>query len=373
MSGTRPEPDTGAASDMRALIGRIATGPELSKDLAPEQARAGMRLILRGEVDPVQAAVFLIALRMKRETDDEYIGVLEALLEASSSAVAPVDEVAELADPYDGFARTLPVSTFLPALLAACGLPAVCHGVSVLGPKFGVTHRQVLQAAALPVDLDPRQAAAAVGDPRLGWAYVDQASFCPALAGLAGLRELIVKRPALSTVEGLLAPVRGRVATHLVIGYVHKAYPRIYALLARRAGFASALIVRGVEGGVLPALRERGSATAFHGADPERAIEFAPRDFGLDRPVIAPSNPHPLQRGADEVARPDTMAAHAAAQAGFDALRGAPGAARDALVCAAALCLWHLRRHDSLARAADAAAQALDSGAALARVERMRG
>jgi uroporphyrin-III C-methyltransferase/precorrin-2 dehydrogenase/sirohydrochlorin ferrochelatase len=35
---------------------------------------------------------------------------------------------------------------------------------------------------------------------------------------------------------------------------VHKPYPRIYALLARHAGFDSALIVRGVEGSVIPLL-----------------------------------------------------------------------------------------------------------------------
>ena len=65
---------------MRSYIQRVATGPEMSKDLSLEEAQHGMRLILDGEVDPVQAAIFLIALRMKRETRDENRGVLQALL-----------------------------------------------------------------------------------------------------------------------------------------------------------------------------------------------------------------------------------------------------------------------------------------------------
>ncbi|HEY8622934.1 MAG TPA: anthranilate phosphoribosyltransferase, partial [Casimicrobiaceae bacterium] len=60
--------------------------------------------------------------------------------------------------------------------------------------------------------------------------------------------------------------------------------------------------------------------------------------------------------------------AKAAAQAGTDALRGAPGATREALVCGGALCLWHLRRHESLQAAAAAVREALDSGKALARL-----
>ena len=60
---------------MRSLIQRIATGPELSKDLARDEARSGMAQILRHGADPVQAAIYLIALRMKRETDDENAGV----------------------------------------------------------------------------------------------------------------------------------------------------------------------------------------------------------------------------------------------------------------------------------------------------------
>ena len=56
---------------MRSIIQRIATGPDMSKDISLAEARAGMNGILQGEVDPVQAAIFLIALRMKRETDDE--------------------------------------------------------------------------------------------------------------------------------------------------------------------------------------------------------------------------------------------------------------------------------------------------------------
>jgi anthranilate phosphoribosyltransferase len=323
-----------------------------------------MRLVLDGEVDPVQAGVFLIALRMKRETDDENRGLLEAIREATLRATAPVDEVLDLGDPYDGYNRTLPAAPFLPAVLAACGVATVSHGVESMGPKYGVTHRQVLAAAGVRVDLTPEEAVARLGHRGIGWAYVDQKAFCPKLYALAGLRTLIVKRPAITTAEVMAGPVRGRLKTHLVTGYVHKPYPRIYALLARHAGFDSALIVRGVEGGVIPGLSQTGKVFRYWDGGEETAVEFKPAELGIEQSVRAPRIPGASEEGGDEDTAPlDTAAvARAAAQAGRAALEGQPGPTRDCLVYGAALCLWHLGRHPSLKDAADAVRGVLDRG-----------
>jgi anthranilate phosphoribosyltransferase len=354
-----------ATALMRSLIQRVATGPELSKDISREEARAGMRLVLDGAADPVQAGIFLIALRMKRETLDENLGILEAIGECTLRATAQVDEVVDLAEPYDGYARTLPTAPFLPAVLAACGVATVSHGVDRMGPKFGITHRQVLAACGVPVDLDVEAAARRLSDPRCGWAYVDQQCFCPPLHALASLRTRIVKRPAITTVETLLGPIRGRQRTHLVTGYVHKPYPPVYAALARASGFSSALIVRGVEGGVVPSMRAGGRAWAYHDFGEEVAVDLKPAQFGIAGELRAPV----LTMATEDAAVVDTAAVLSATrEAGLAALAGALGPMRDNLVCAAATVLWHLRRHDSLQAAADAVRAVLDDGAALARL-----
>ncbi|MBT7002536.1 MAG: anthranilate phosphoribosyltransferase, partial [Candidatus Thioglobus sp.] len=46
---------------MKSIIQRVATGPDLSKNIDFEEARDGMQAILRGEIDDVQSAIFLIA------------------------------------------------------------------------------------------------------------------------------------------------------------------------------------------------------------------------------------------------------------------------------------------------------------------------
>ncbi|MBV5274503.1 MAG: anthranilate phosphoribosyltransferase [Lamprocystis purpurea] len=371
MSSTQIATDPRLA--MRSIIQRIATGPELSKDISAEEARAGMNAILAHQVDPVQAGIFLIALRMKRESDDELRGILDAVRDATTPVVAAVDDVVDIADPYDGYNRCLPAAPFLPALLAECGVPALTHGADAVGPKFGVTHRHCLEAAGVPVGLDTATAAARLADPQIGWTYLDQRAFCPALHGLVDLRSTVVKRQALTTVEVLARPIQGRRRTHLVTGYVHKPSPRIYALLARHAGYDSALLVRGVEGGVIPSLRQVGTCFNYQGRGEEQPFEIDPAALGIEQSVRAVALPADLPQttrpGDDIAVAVDVPAtARAAAAAGMAALAGTRGTTYDSLVFSAALVLWHLGRESSLAAAAGRAREALDSGRAALRV-----
>ena len=60
---------------IHSIIQRIATGPELSKSISLEEAEQAMKAILANEISEVQSAIFLIAMRMKRETMEENIGI----------------------------------------------------------------------------------------------------------------------------------------------------------------------------------------------------------------------------------------------------------------------------------------------------------
>ncbi len=359
---------------MRSIIQRIATGPELSKDISQEEAKAGMTFILNDQADPIQAAIFLIALRMKRESDDEMKGILDALLEVTQTITAKVDDVVVLSDPYDGYNRTIPSSPFLPAVLAELGVNMVSEGLETVGPKYGVTHKKVLRAAGVPVDLNPQQAADRLADKSIGWAYMDQSQFAPKLFGLMELRSKIVKRPVLTTLDVLLGPVRGKNKTHLVTGYVHKPYPRIYAMLARHAKFNSCLLVRGVEGGVTPSLRQAGKCVYYHDMGEEVELELDPKALGIEQTVRAAPLPDDLpkaSRPGDEIAIAVDIdaTAQATAEIGLQTLEGKLGPVRDGLIYTGALVLYHLKRFDSLAAAAQAVTDVLDSGKVIERIK----
>lgn len=352
---------------LRLCIQKVATGPEYSKDLSFEEARHSMQQILKGDADPVQTAIYFIALRMKRETNEENCGILQAVKETSTQVTAAVDELVDVCDPYDGYTRSVPASPFIAPVLAALGVNAVSHGLNAVGPKFGGTHYKVLKAAGLNVSLTPEQAAAQVE--RMGWAYVDQSQFAPALHDLIPLRQRMIKRQVMTTIETMLGPIRGQQKTHLMGGYVHKAYPPIYAALARHSQFDSAMFIRGVEGGVIPSLQQTGRL--FYYKTPTEDIQqrdLSPKDIGIDANYRAVPLPDDLPEvhAADNIATTvDSEAlARFSAELGQAAMQGEKGLMYDALVYSAAICLTHLGRYATMQDSANAVRQVLDSGAA---------
>ncbi len=356
---------------MRTSIQKVATGPEYSKNLSLDEARAAMAQVLSESADPVQTAVFFIALRMKRETDEENKGVLRAIIDTATITTAAVDEVLDIGDPYDGHSRGLPVVAFLPAVMAALGIPTTSHGVEIMGPKYGVTQRKVLRAAGKNVDFTPAQAAARLAQADVGWAYVDQSQFAPQLHSLTNLRARMIKRQVLTTVEVLVGPIRGHKHTHLLTGYVHKAYPPIYSELARFAGFDSAMVVRGVEGGVIPSLQQSAKLYSYHDKGQEQEEELDPKALGItqeSRAIPLPKDLVKTDSATDAIVNPYDIDAVAqrTAEIGLAALRGEAGPARDSLVYSAALCLRQLGHAKDLPTGANMARQILDSGKALA-------
>lgn len=346
---------------MRSIIERIATGPEMSKNISRSDAREGMAAVLDRQVGDVQAALFLIALRMKRETDDENRGVFEALASSTVSEAVAVDELLTISDPFNGFNRGLPMSPFLPAVLAACGVPCLSTGVETVAPKFGLTHHHVLSAAARAVDLPAGRAAAQVAAPDIGWAYLDQSVTAPKLFRLGDLRRQIVKRQLLSTCEVLLRPLTARRRNVACIGYVHANYPRVYAMLAQLAGYDTAIIVKGVEGGIIPSLQAGSKLYRAAGGEPAESVSVNPAAAGIrDAPARAITMPFDdLRRNAERTV-----------ELGLAALGGEPGAARDSLVYGAAIAQFGADMADSLESGARTARRALDSGEARERFEK---
>ncbi|MGB0847701.1 MAG: anthranilate phosphoribosyltransferase [Thiolinea sp.] len=353
---------------LRACIQKVATGPEYSKDLSYDEAYHAMRHILAGDADEVQTAIYLISLRMKRETDEENRGTLQALIDTATISQANVDEVVDISDPYDGYTRGVPGSTFVPVVLATMGVPAVLHGLNEVGPKFGATHHKILQAADVDTSLLPEGATQQLES--IGWTYIDQAQFAPRLHDLIPLRQRMIKRQILTTTETMLGPIRGQQKTHYMGGYVHKAYPPIYASLARHTGFASAMFIRGVEGGVIPSLQQSGRLFYYHGEGGEQQRDLSPKDVSIEastRAIPLPADLPPAPMISDEIAATvdsDALAERAAAL-GIAALGGEKGLMYDSLVYSASICLSHLGKYADIAEAADAVRAVLDSGKAL--------
>tara|TARA_B100001173_G_scaffold187409_1_gene161663 strand:- start:330 stop:1430 length:1101 start_codon:yes stop_codon:yes gene_type:complete len=353
---------------IRKAIQKVATGPEFSKNISEEESYDTMMDILDNESDSIQAAIYLIAMRMKRETMEENIGSLKALIDRSNIITANVDELLDIAEPYNGFLRNTPLSAFLPAVFSAIGIPCLTHGVNTVGPKFGLTAKKILKASGVNVNNDLQAASDFLSNENIGWTYIDQEKFCKPLYDLIDLRTRMVKRTILTTIEVLVGPIRAKNKTHLLTGYVHAAYPPVYSDLAKVAGFDSAVLVKGVEGGVSPALRGDGKVFYYSNNQEMKEIKFNPKNISIEQNMRAVPLPD-LEKiediKLDEISSDINIDDFSikAAEIGSDALNGKDGPAKDTLIYTGALTLSIIKNIDFNV-AADQLKKAINSGKA---------
>ena len=356
---------------MKSVIQRVATGPELSKNISREEAKASMDSILNREVSDIRSAIFLIALRMKRETEDENLGVQDAMNENTSQITCALDNVINIADPYDGYTRNIPSSLYVLPLLAELGFPSFSQGVESVGPKYGCTHHKILKLAGFDVLLSDKEVCDKLENKKIGWGYIDQSIFAPKLYGLKDLRSEIIKRPVITTIEVLANPIKAK-NTHFVTGYVHKPYPPIYLMLARNAGFDSSIVIRGTEGGIVPSLRQKANAHFYSNKDKnDELIEIEPgKDLDINQNVRAVKIPDEFEKKTKldkiEIKVDAKEIAKESLKLGMDALSGTAGPMRDCIALSTSIILQHVSQQ-SITDCFREINDVLDSGAALER------
>ncbi len=337
---------------IRTAIQAVAVGPERGRDLDFAHAQLLMQGILEHELDPVQVAVVLIALRMKRESEQEMRGFTQAAQLCITPQRVNTPNLITLVDPFDGYSRTLTLSAFVPAVLAACGYSVVMHGVASVGPKFGVTARQVLEGHA-GFQVHPMRVAQDIETH--GWSYIDQADYLPQLHRLIALRNRIIKRTAITTFERVLAPVRSTGENHLAIGYVHRAYPEIYAAIAQQAGYDFIHLHKGIEGGLMIASHK--PFARYHASLSQPTIELHKSAHSADSNDPAPLASDPRQ----------AMPAQAAScyQHGVSVLNGQVSPCRHALLAASANIMASVDPVLDFPSAVEKAREQIDNGRAL--------
>ena len=364
---------TEAQENIKSVIQRIATGPELSKNISREEAKRSMSDILNGQIDPVQSAIFLIALRMKRETMDENLGVHDAIIESTTTVDTSCDSLINIADPYDGFSRNLPSSIFILPVIAELGLSIVSHGVFSVGPKYGCTHHLILKELGYNSNNGHQEIVERLENKDIGWAYADQSMFNPKLHNLMSLRKQIIKRPVITTVEVLVKPVSSK-NDMFFTGFVHKPYPPIYLELSRNAQFNSATVIRGTEGGIIPSLRQTGKVHFYHSAgEQDDSYDVSPDELGIVQSSRAVDIPEEITRKntKDKIeSKVDAVdIAKETIKSGTSALSGNDGPMLSCIQLGAAIILQRATGND-LGNCSKEVLRVLKSGAALKRMKR---
>jgi anthranilate phosphoribosyltransferase len=329
---------------IQEALARILDGHDLSKP----QAREVMNQIMEGKATPAQIGGFLVALRLKGETAAEIGGCAEAM-RAHVLAVKPkrADLVDTAGTGGDG-AGTFNISTAAALVAAAAGAGVAKHGNRAVSSSSGSA--DVLEALGFELELPANRIERSIDG--LGFGFLFAPSHHPAMRHAAPVRRELAARTVFNVLGPLTNPAGARAQ---VVGvYAPELVPTIATVLAS-LGARRAFVVHGAGG--IDELSPAGPNLVCEVAGGKvRRREIDPRDFGVPR-----CRPKDLAGGS-----PEENAATVR-----EIFAGAPGPKREAVLLNAAGAIAASGHAHNLENGYRVAAEALDSGAAAARLEEL--
>ncbi len=323
----------------------LALLPDPSSPLSRETAAQAFADLLDGHVPEEAIASFLIGLTERGETSIEIAAAARALRDRMLPISAPIGALDVCGTGGDGH-HTLNVSTAVSIVVASTGVPVAKHGNRAASSKAGAA--DTLEALGLDMERAGQNAEASLND--IGIAFLFAANHHPAMKRITPIRQRLGRR----TIFNLMGPLANPAGvTRQLIGIARPDYAATYAAALEQLGTEAALVVSGEEG--LDELSSAGPSIAVGVGSVALPGTITPEDAGLPR--------HPITaiRGGDP--------AHNAA-ALRRLLTGETGAYRDAVLLNAAAALIVAGSTATLPAGVALAAEALDSGAANALLDR---
>ena len=308
-----------------------------------------MRMIMGGEMSPVMMAAIVTGLRVKKETIGEITAAAQVMREFSRKVhVADTRHLVDIVGTGGDGANTFNISTCATFVIAAAGGKVSKHGGRGVSSKSGSA--DAMEALGIHINLAPEQIAQCIDEVGIGFMFAP--NHHPAMKNVAPVR----KELGVRTIFNILGPLTNPAgAPNILMGVFHEDLVGIQVRALQRLGAEHALVVYGRDGldeislgaGTLVGELKDGVV---------REYELHPEDFGLRM-----AGTRALRVDSPEDSRAMLL----------KVLQGGDGPARDIVCLNAGAALYAANVAPSIAEGLRLAQAAIDSGAALARLEAM--
>jgi anthranilate phosphoribosyltransferase len=332
---------------------------EAGRDLSRAEADALMEELLAGRMAHADVVRFLLAMRAKGETVDELVGFARVMRRhatpvpirqvgaAAAPAGASVNEwpLVDTCGTGGGSAGTFNVSTAAALVVAGAGVRVAKHGNRSISSRSGSA--DVLEALGVKLDMPAERIGQAIA--QIGISFL----FAPAMH--ASVKHAMPARREVGgrTVFNLLGPLTNPAGVSAqVIGVPEASLVPTIAKALAELGAKHAFVVHGTDGLDEISLSAETIVAEVEGNTVNR-YSISPESFGVARAALT------ALAGGDPVAN---------AQIFRGVLQGEPGPRRDFVCINAAAALVAAGRASDFKQGARVAAEAIDSGAALGKL-----
>ncbi len=327
---------------LKQLVARV--------DLSEEDTAWAMDQIMSGAASAARIAGFAVALRAKGETPSEIAGMAATMLAHARRVELDRPAVDIVGTGGDG-SNSVNISTMATIVTAAAGAPVAKHGNRSASSKSGAA--DVLEALGVTISLPPEEVQRSLTE--VGVGFFLASAFHPALRHAGPVRGEL----GIPTTFNLLGPLTNPAQPgSALIGCAYEDKTQVLAEVFARRG-TRALIVRGDDG--LDEITTTTTSTVWvvsDGTVTSRSLD--PAALGVPRASAADL------RGGDAAANAEVVR---------ELVGGKPGPVRDAVLINAAAALATFNGfsgslEDDLREGLARAAEAIDSGAAAALLDR---
>jgi len=327
---------------MKSLIAAAA-----ERSLTRAEAEDAFSILFAGDATPSQMGGFLMALRTRGETVDEYAAAASVMRAKCLAVRAPEGAMDIVGTGGDG-KGTLNISTAAAFVVAGAGVPVAKHGNRNLSSKSGAA--DALAALGVNVGVGPEVVERALEEAGIG--FMMAPVHHPAMRFVGPTRQELGTR----TIFNILGPLTNPAGVKRQLsGAFSRAMLRPMAETLAELGSEAAWLVHGGDGTDELSIAGPSHVVALKGGQISE-FEVAPEDAGLPR--------HPF-----EAILGGTPEANGAALRAL--LGGVPSAYRDAVLLNAGAGLVVAARAGDLREGAERARESIDSGAARQAAQRL--
>ncbi len=328
---------------MREPIETAVQGRDLDEPIMEK----AMEAILAGEASGAQIAAFMVALRMKGETAQELATAAKVMRRHCQPVTFTTDEA--LLDTCgtggDG-SGTFNISTTTAIVVSACGVAVAKHGNRAASSKSGSA--DVLEQLGVVLEMPSDRVAECLRENGIGFMFAR--TYHPAMRFAAPVRSEL----GIRTLFNLLGPLTNPAsATHQLLGIYDPSRLEQIAQVLALLGSKRAWVVHGEDG--LDEVSPTGKTRVAQLDDGKvSTFELSPEDFGVEQISLDAIKGGNAERNA-AITR--------------EILAGQKGPRRDVVLLNAAAALCVAGKADSPEQGARRAAEAIDSGAASAKLD----
>ncbi|HEX2907998.1 MAG TPA: anthranilate phosphoribosyltransferase [Phototrophicaceae bacterium] len=245
-----------------------------------EEAEAVMNQIMTGGATEAQIGAYLMALRMKGETQDEITGSARAMRANAQRVPTKFDgELLDTCGTGGDKSGTFNISTTVAFVAAGAGIPVAKHGNRAASSKCGSA--DVLGELGVNLDLTPEQVGQCVDEIGIGFLFAPKLH--PAMKYAIGPRRQLGVR----TIFNILGPLTNPAgAQRQLMGVFAADLTAMLAHVLGALGSKSAFVVSGYGG--LDELTTTGpNQVSYYKDGVVTSHELDPRDYGFQGANIA--------------------------------------------------------------------------------------